>query len=175
MGRANNLFLLLILRGKNPASLRIRLAASCSWMVFHRLSSFPLRVSWQNYTVTIQNTAVLFSLFSTSLYIPFFYFFPESGRTPGLQQERGSHGLLCVHSLKCHEQHLPPVPPVCAPDLWCPCCLAQAASLHFDFLFWPTVSWLWGPWLPVTSEFRSSFCLFPGLLDCFGSYWCLGS
>ena len=44
MGRADNLFLLLILRGKNPASLRIRLAASCSWMVFHRLSSFPLRV-----------------------------------------------------------------------------------------------------------------------------------
>ena len=106
--------------------------------------------------------------------LPFVISF-QSGGTPGLPQERGSHGLLCVHSLKCGEQHLPPVPPVCTPDLWCPCCLTQAASLHFYPLFWPTVSWLWGPWLPVTSEFRSPFCLFPGLLDCFGSYWCLGS
>ena len=64
-----------------------------------------------------KTTAVLFSLFSTSLYTPFRDFFPESGGTPGLQQERGSHGLLCIHSLKCREQHLPPFPPVCTPDL----------------------------------------------------------
>lgn len=66
MGRADNLFLLLILRGKNPSSLRIRLAAGFSWMVFHRLSSFPLRVfimkEWYCYYTKTQLFCLPFSL-----------------------------------------------------------------------------------------------------------------
>lgn len=176
MEKQDNLFLLLILRGKNPSSLRIRLAAGCSWMVFHRLF-LPTESIYHDRMILLlyKNTAVLFSLFSTSLYIPFFDL-PESGRTPALQQERGSHGLLYVHSLKCWSSahhpsllsHSWPVMPLlsgtsCIPPLWsalldhCLLALGPLASCHSP------------------SDFRSHFCLSAGLLGHFGSYWYLGS
>lgn len=151
-GKSRQSFLASDLKGKE--SFIIKNKISC-WLFMDGFSQVKFLTTESIYhdkmiLLLYKNTAVLFSLFSTSLYIPFFDFFPESGRTPGLRKERGSHGLRYVHSLKCHEQHQPLLPPVCTPDLWCRCCLAQATSLHFDPLFWLTVSWLWGPWLPVT-------------------------
>ena len=75
MGRADNLFLLLILRGKNPSSLRIRLAAGCSWMVFHRLIPYHWEyLSWQNDTVTIQkHSCSVFPFLYLSLYSLFWF------------------------------------------------------------------------------------------------------
>lgn len=152
MGRADNLFLLLILRGKNPSSLRIRLAAGFSWMVFHRLSSFPLRVfimkEWYCYYTKTQLFCLPFSL-PLSIFL-FFGFFPESGRTQDYYRKEEAMGCCAstpwsAVSSTCHPSLLPALLTHDALVVW-----HKLHPPHFDLLFWTTVSWLWGPWLPVT-------------------------
>ena len=114
---------------------------------------------------------LFFPLF-LSFFPPFLISFQSLGRTSGLHQERGSHGLLCIHSLKCPmSKHLPPPPSYLhswlSGDL---VVLAQAASLHFDF------SGLLSPGsgssasCHFSSGFRSCLYLSPGVLGCFDNY-----
>lgn len=176
-GKTRQPFLASDLKGKE--SFIIKNKISC-WLFMDGFSQVKFLTTESIYhdkmiLLLYKNTAVLFSLFSTSLYIPFFDL-PESGRTPALQQERGSHGLLYVHSLKCWSSahhpsllsHSWPVMPLlsgtsCIPPLWsalldhCLLALGPLASCHSP------------------SDFRSHFCLSAGLLGHFDSYWYLGS
>ena len=91
-------------------------------------------------------------------------------------QERRKHGLLCIYSLKCpvsSTHHLPLLSALLAS--W----LLLWHKLHPSTLI--SIS---DPLSPApgslaschsSSAFRSSFYLFPGVLDCFGSYWYLES
>ena len=88
-----------------------------------------------------KNATVLFSFF------PLLFWFLSRVWHP----ERGSRGLLCIHSLKY------------------PVVLAQAASLHFDQRFWPAVScsWVTG----FVSLFSSVQILFLPLSRCPRLHW----
>ena len=63
--------------------------------------------------------ALIFSLplFLSCLFLPFLISFQSLVGHQDISGRR-NHGLLCVHSLKCPEQHLPPLPPVCTLDQW---------------------------------------------------------
>ena len=172
-GKSRQLFLLLILRGKNPSSLRIRLAAGFSWMVFHRLSSFPLRVfimkEWYCYYT---NTAVLSSLFSTSLYIPLFYFFQEFGRTQDYYRKEEAMGC-------CASTPWSAVSSTCHPSLR-PALLTHDARVVWHKLHPPTLICSSGPLFPgsgapgfLSLSFRVQIPFLS--LPRFGSYWCLDS
>ena len=157
MTRADNFALFLILGEKNLSSLRMRLAVVCSWMTFIQLrkflsfssllTAFILKECYCYYTKMQLFYFPFFLPFS-----PFFDFFPETGRTSRLHQEKGSHGLLCIHSLKCPmSKHLPP-PPSCLHS-WPSgtlVVLAQAASLPLWSTFLAYCLLFLDPWLPVT-------------------------
>ena len=175
--------LLLDLRGKAFFIIKNDISC-CLWMVFimlkfpsisSLLSVFIMKEFYFYYIKKCRCSSLpLFSLFPFFSLVcsPFFDFFPEPSRTSGKKKAWAAVHLL--PEVPC-EQYPPPPPPVCTPGLVA-AALAQAASLHFDLLSDP-LSPGSGPLSSChsSSVFRFSCYLFPGVLDCFGSYWYLES
>ena len=109
---------------------------------FHSLFTECIMKECHYYT---KNATVLFSPFFSLFLFSFFDSFPKSATTPGWHQERGSHRLLCLHSLKCPVSsisHL--LSPVCTPDPVGPCC-SGTSCIPPALLFWLTVFLFWVP------------------------------
>lgn len=181
MARGDKLVWFLSWRGKQLWSLRIMLAAGCSWMVFIRLRKFPstpclLSVSWKNVIIIIQKMQLFcfphFFLFS---FFPFLI--PFQSLLQHQDDIRKEEATGCCASIPWSALWVASATSSLLSALltqWVLVVLAQAASLPLCFS--GLLSSCFGSLASChsSSGLRSTFCL-PDVLDCFGSYWCLES
>lgn len=151
MARGDKLVWFLSWRGKQLWSLRIMLAAGCSWMVFIRLRKFPstpclLSVSWKNVIIIIQKMQLFcfphFFLFS---FFPFLI--PFQSLLQHQDDIRKEEATGCCASIPWSALWVASATSSLLSALltqWCPCC-SGTSCIPPALLFWLTVSWFWVP------------------------------